>query len=193
MTAVLDWNQLANLVGVLGFLLAMPLALFRLAEWIREPSFQPLTGRITIEHREQPHPFEMLGQASFTIAAFGGARTRRIIEWYWVIGYTENPKIADGRTQALNVLVPQRESVTFELLVPQIGLSVEPERKEIEVVFYLHVDRDWSSFRFKVYRHPNREEFVTDFLSTTLHLFSSHFSKPSLRRRLHEAILRRFR
>jgi hypothetical protein len=187
-----DWSQIAAILGVLGFVLALPIALLRAFDWLKEPTFQALQGTLHIQHREEPKPLDFLWDATFTIAGFGGARTRRIVEWYWIIGYPENPKVGGGQAKPLNVLLPAKETVTFDLSVDQVGMSEEPDREQIEAVIFLHVDRYWDSFRFLLQKTP-KNEFVVDYLSTTLNLFGRHFTKQPFVRRLRDQIVRRIR
>ena len=145
-----------SVIAVVAFVLSIVQAGLSFLRWIREPTFEVLQASFATEKRGE-RLWAVKG-GTITVVAFGGARTRKVVNWkFMLFRWTENGR---GSGAGINAVVepiletiPAHESTKFTLNVESgiAGLEEEiPEKLVGEL--HLRVDKYWTCVDFQLRR-----------------------------------------
>ena len=144
-----------SVFATVAFVLTIVQAVFSSLRWIREPTFEVLHASFATEkHGER---LWVVKRGVITVVAFGGARTRRIVNWkFTLFRRTEDGK---GYGVGMNAVIepiletiPAHESTKFTLNV-ESGMGLEDEIPEtLAGELHLRVDKYWTRVDFGLHR-----------------------------------------
>ena len=182
---------IAEFLGLAGFVISSTLALFRIRSWWREPRFEVLAARVNLRpHLSKVSGYtDMLGDAAFTLVAYGGARPRRVLEWYYLVRLDEGPAVANGRPSPASIHLPQGESTNFTLTIDSVGLSVADESK-LTATLHIRAHRtNWETLNCEMQRIGRGFELQR---LDGIRLIAGVDAKLPLSRRIMNTVRRRF-
>ena len=127
---------------------------FCFVRWLREPTFEVLNASFTTKQRKQD--LWVVEGGLITIVAFGGARTRKIVNWKFILfRRTEDGRGAGGGintiVEPILETIPAHESTKFTLRV-QSGMAFEEIPERLTGDLSLRLDKYWTRVEFPLRR-----------------------------------------
>jgi len=143
-----------SVFATVAVVLSIVQAGFSLYRWIREPTFEVLSAYFPIEKKGEA--WWGVKGGVLTIAAFGGARTRKIVDWrFMLFRWAED---GSGAGAGINALVepiletiPAHEATKFTLRT-QAGQAFRELPERLTGELHLRVDKYWTCIEFGLRR-----------------------------------------